>query len=154
MPADPESGDPAPDPVDAAPDRVDAGRDGAEARAVRQRALERGLDPARDDDPEFEAKVRRSFLDGRRLARMPARARKKGVILRFLLDEVLPDDHPIEEREVNARLATWNPDVAALRRYLVDAGLVDRDGMTYRRSAARPPKPRPATRDDPSRPEV
>jgi hypothetical protein len=150
MPADPESGAAAPDPVD-------AGRDSADARAARRRELERGLDPARDDDPEFEAKVRRSFLEGRRLVRMPARARKKGVILRFLLDELLPDDQPIEERELNARLATWNPDVAALRRYLVDAGLVDRDGMTYRRSAARPPKPRRAggaPRDDSPRPDV
>jgi hypothetical protein len=32
--------------------------------------------------------------------------------------------------------ALWHPDVAALRRYLVDAGLAERSGMTYRRSAA------------------
>jgi Uncharacterized protein conserved in bacteria (DUF2087) len=31
------------------------------------------------------------------------------------------------------RLALWNGDVAALRRYLVDTGLATRDGMTYLR---------------------
>jgi hypothetical protein len=34
------------------------------------------------------------------------------------------------------RQALWHLDVAALRRYLVDAGLAERSGMTYRRSTA------------------
>jgi hypothetical protein len=90
--------------------------------------------PADREDEAFEAKVLRSFVKGDRLTSIPARARKKAVILRFLLDRVFPDMEPVQERDVNMRLALWHPDVAALRRYLVDAHLVTRDGMTYRRA--------------------
>ena len=38
------------------------------------------------------------------------------------------------EREVNALLAVWHPDTAALRRYLVDEGLLSRDAGVYWRS--------------------
>jgi hypothetical protein len=98
-------------------------------------------DPATPDDPAFEAKVIRAFIRGDRLASIPARDRKKRVILRFLLDRVFPDLEPVDERDVNMRLALWHPDVASLRRYLVDAGLVTRVGMVYRRVA--PPTDRP-----------
>ncbi len=90
------------------------------------------LDP---DDPAFEAKVIRAFVRKDRLVSIPARERKKRVILRFLLEHVFPDLEPAEERDVNMRLALWYPDVPALRRYLVDAGLVTRAGMVYRRVA-------------------
>lgn len=86
------------------------------------------------DDPVFEAKVIRAFVRRDRLVSIPARDRKKLVILRFLLDVVFPDLEPVREPDVNMRLALWHPDVAALRRYLVDAGLVSRAGMTYRRA--------------------
>jgi len=85
------------------------------------------------DDPAFEARVLRSFVRDGRLVAIPARDRKRRVVLRHLVDVVFPDDEPVDERDVNMRLALWHPDVAALRRYLVDAGLVDRTGMTYRR---------------------
>ena len=86
------------------------------------------------EDPAYEEKVLRAFIRDGRLVRIPARERKKRVILRWLLDHVLPDDQPADERDVNMRLAIWNPDVAALRRYLVDSGMVIRDGMSYRRA--------------------
>jgi hypothetical protein len=38
------------------------------------------------------------------------------------------------EREVGERLAVYHEDVAALRRYLVDAGLMTRDRGEYRRA--------------------
>ena len=38
------------------------------------------------------------------------------------------------EREVNALLAVWHPDVAALRRYLVDEGLLTREAGVYWRT--------------------
>jgi hypothetical protein len=85
------------------------------------------------DDPAFEARVLRAFIKGDRLVSLPARARKKQVVLRFLVTRVLSDDEAVEEPELNRRLATWHPDFAALRRYLVEAGLVSRSGMSYRR---------------------
>jgi len=90
------------------------------------------------EDPAFEAKVLRAFIKADRLVSLPARERKKQVVLRYLLDRVLPDEIDVQESELNARLAAWHPDVAALRRYLVDAGLATRTGMTYRRSFPRP----------------
>lgn len=80
-----------------------------------------------------EAKVLRSFLVDGRLATIPARGHKRLVILRFLLERVFVEDRPYPEKEVNQRLALFHPDVAALRRYLVDEGLVDREARLYRR---------------------
>ena len=88
------------------------------------------------EDPAYEARVLRAFIRGDRLVSIPARDRKRQVILRFLVDRVFPDAEPLDERDLNMRLALWHPDVAALRRYLVDAGLAERSGMTYRRSVA------------------
>jgi hypothetical protein len=100
-------------------------------------ADEPAADVAADElapDPAYEARVLRAFVKDGRLVSLPARQKKKLVVLRYLLDRVLPDDAAVEERELNARLAAWHPDVAALRRYLVNAGLVDRAGMVYRRA--------------------
>lgn len=91
------------------------------------------------EDPIYAAKVLRAFIKSGRLVSLPARQRKKQVVLRFMLDAVLPDaTEALAEPELNARLAVWHPDVAALRRYLVDAGLASRTGMTYRRAVPPP----------------
>jgi hypothetical protein len=94
-----------------------------------------------DDD----AKVLRAFVKGHRLVSIPARQRKKAIVLRYLVDQVLPDATEVDEPEMNARLAAWHPDVAALRRYLVDTGLAGRTGMRYRRSPDLPPPARDAS---------
>ena len=86
------------------------------------------------DDPDFEARVLRAFIRDGRLVAIPARERKKRVVLRYLLDRVLPDAAEIGEPELNFRLALWHPDASALRRYVVDAGLVARDAMRYQRA--------------------
>ena len=103
-----------------------------------------GQPPDQLEDPAFEARVLRAFIRGDRLVALPARERKKQVVLRFLVDRVLPDDAEIDEPEMNRRLGTWHPDVAALRRYLVDAGYATRTGMTYRRARPSPPDDAPA----------
>jgi hypothetical protein len=51
-----------------------------------------------------------------------------------ILERCFPDDRDYEEKEVNMRLALLHPDVAALRRHLVDGGLMTRTGGIYRRS--------------------
>jgi hypothetical protein len=98
-----------------------------------------------------EEKVIRAFIRDGRLASIPAKPRKRELLLPYLLDTCLPEDREYEEREVNQRLALLHPDVSALRRYLVDGGLMTRDAGIYRRSAPmlsdRPrPDPWPATR--------
>jgi hypothetical protein len=82
----------------------------------------------------FDARVLRAFVVDGRLASIPARERKKLVVLRWLLERCFAEDRPYPEKEVNARLAEVHPDVAALRRYLVDVGLMTREGGVYRRA--------------------
>ncbi len=82
----------------------------------------------------FEARVLRAFIVDGTLRSIPARDRKKLVILRFLLGRCFPEDRDYPEREVNGLLAAWHPDVASLRRELVDKGLMTRAGGVYRRA--------------------
>ncbi len=90
------------------------------------------------DEPAFEAHVLRAFIRDRRLASIPAKERKKLVVYRYLLDQVLPDpDELVAERDLNMRLALWFPDVATIRRALVDLRLAERTEMVYRRSVPR-----------------
>ena len=83
-----------------------------------------------DTDPKVLAR----FLDeDGRLCSLPSRRAKLLVVLdhlaqRFELGVVYP------EAEVNARLAAFHPDVAALRRYLVDEHFLTRREGHYWRS--------------------
>ena len=90
------------------------------------------------DEPDFEAHVMRAFFRDGRLASIPARERKKLVVYRYLLDQVLPDpDEMVIERDLNMRLALWYPDVATIRRAFIDLRLAGRVGAVYRRSVPR-----------------
>jgi hypothetical protein len=84
-------------------------------------------------------KVVRAFLRDGRLVSIPAKPKKRDLLLPVILDRCFPEDRAYEEREVNMRLALLHPDVAALRRYLVDGGLMTRDAGVYCR--ARPMEP-------------
>ena len=84
-------------------------------------------------DEAFEAKTLRSFIRDGRLVSIPAREKRRLVVYRYLRDQVFAEDRDYEEREVNQRLALFHPDVATIRRGMVDAGLVTRSGGLYRR---------------------
>jgi hypothetical protein len=97
-----------------------------------------------------EEKVIRAFIRDGRLASIPAKPSKRELLLPYVVDTCFPEDREYEEREVNQRWALLHPDVAALRRYLVDGGLMTRDAGVYRRSAPmavdrRRPDPWPVT---------
>ena len=81
-----------------------------------------------------EVKTLRSFLVDGRLVSIPAQPKRRDVILRFLLERVFTEDREYPEKEVNQRLALFHPDVASLRRYLVDERYVRRDAGLYRRA--------------------
>jgi hypothetical protein len=85
------------------------------------------------EDPAFEARVIRSFIRDGRLTTIPARERRRQVIYRYLRDLIFTEDRAYPEREVNQRLALFHPDVATIRRGMVDAGLVTREAGEYRR---------------------
>ena len=82
-----------------------------------------------------DARILRSYLVDGRLETIPAQHRKRQVVLRFLLERVFVEDREYPEKEVNQRLALFNPDVAALRRYLVDDRYVTREAGMYRRAS-------------------
>ena len=98
------------------------------------------------DDPQApprrltdQEKVVRAFLRDGRLVSIPAKPSKRDLLLPVILDRCFPEDREYEEKEVNMRLALLHPDVAALRRYLVDGRWMTREAGIYRR--ARPMEP-------------
>ena len=87
-------------------------------------------------DPRAEpeaAKVIQTFFRDGRLVSIPARQGKRLIVLQELRERCFADDRDYPEKEVNMRLALLHPDVAALRRYLVDAQLMSRSNGIYRR---------------------
>lgn len=82
--------------------------------------------------PAYEAKVLRAFVIDGRLASIPAQLKKRQVILRFLARTDFRQGEALVEKEVNMRLALRHPDVAALRRYLVENRYMTREGGIYR----------------------
>ncbi len=109
-----------------------ADRFGAAARAAAAAA------PAREplsEDPAEAAVLASGGGDGR-LVSIPAQQTKRRVVLEHLV-RVFEVGVRYPEREVNALLAVWHPDTAALRRYLVDEGLLSREAGLYWRSGGR-----------------
>ncbi len=84
------------------------------------------------EDPAEDA-VLSAFVRGGRLTAIPAQRSKRLVVLDHLV-RVFEPGVRYPERQVNVLLAVWHPDVAALRRYLVDEGLLTREAGVYWRS--------------------
>jgi hypothetical protein len=87
------------------------------------------------DDPAEDA-VLSAFVRNGRLTSVPAQRSKRLVVLGHLV-RVFEPGVRYPEREVNALLAVWHPDVAALRRHLVDEALLTREAGVYWRSGGR-----------------
>jgi hypothetical protein len=104
-------------------------RFGAAARA----AAEAAPPPEPLSDDPAEDAVLSAFVRDGRLASIPAQRSKRLVVLEHLV-RVFEPGVRYPEREVNALLAVWHADVAALRRYLVDEGLLSRAAGVYWRS--------------------
>jgi hypothetical protein len=79
-------------------------------------------------------KVVRAFIRDDRLVSIPAKPKKRELLLQVILDRCFPEDRGYEEKEVNVLLALLHPDVAALRRHLVDARFMTREAGIYRRA--------------------
>ena len=102
-----------------------------------------GLDAA-------EAEVAQRYFRGSQLVEIPAAPAKRDAVLRILADEFDPGRY-YAEADVRRVLRRFHPDDAALRRYLVEAGLLQRDNRTrtYWRGGGPgpdggPPSPPPA----------
>jgi hypothetical protein len=93
-----------------------------------------------DEKPEDVRKVLKNFLnaDGS-LKQIPPQGNKLLIVLNFIVDAFAYDAN-YTEKEVNAILRRFHVDTAALRRYLVDNGLMAResDGTRYWRVLSLP----------------
>ena len=97
-------------------------------------------DPVSDPvDPAAKRVIDAFFRDGR-LVSIPARQGKRLFVLLELRERCFAEDRDYPEKEVNMRLALIHLDVAALRRYLIEAQLMSRSNGIYRR---RPEAPEP-----------
>jgi hypothetical protein len=83
-----------------------------------------------------EVRILQTFFSGDRLTQIPERRGKRLVILERLAMEFEPGVR-YSEREVNFMLQMFHADYAALRRYLVDEGLVTRADGVYWRTGGR-----------------
>jgi len=72
------------------------------------------------------------FKDGR-LEQIPRQRKKRLLLLDLLAQQFEPGVH-YAEREVNDVLRRFNPDTAALRRYLVDEEFMEREAGEYWRA--------------------
>ena len=92
-----------------------------------------GKRPQYEGKPDDVRKVLKAYLnaDGM-LKQIPTEKKKLLVILNFIVD-AFAFDATYTEKEVNTILRRFNPDTAALRRYLVDHSFMAResDGTKY-----------------------
>lgn len=95
-----------------------------------------------DVSPRKAAGIGRFLVDGR-ITQYPASLRERDDLLRWAAKRVLDRGETISESVLAGRLRVLADDTALLRRYLVDAGLVDRsrDGSAYSLSDARADAP-------------
>ncbi len=81
--------------------------------------------------PEQVDRVLRTFFAGDRMTAMPRAGAKRRIALEHIVQRFEPGRR-YTEPEVNAELRpVWPDDVAALRRYLIDAQLLERAAGEY-----------------------
>lgn len=102
------------------------------ATAARSDAPKRPLESFGTADPATTRVLRAFIVDGA-LTAIPTPGRKRLIVLEYLAAAFEPGVR-YSESQVNAVLRAWHADVAALRRYLVEEGLLSREHGEYWRS--------------------
>ncbi len=97
-------------------------------------AIDESLLDGRWSDEEVAVLGR--FFSGSRLVEIPANRSKRLLVLERLVQEFEPGLR-YDERDVNFTLQLFHPDYAALRRYMVDEGLLTRAEGVYWRTGGR-----------------
>lgn len=116
--------------------------DGLDRQALREVAQALPTDPPASEavtdgpwTPE-EVEILTRFFSGGRLQSVPSNLSKRRIVLERLAQEFEPGLR-YEEADVNFRLQLFFPDYAALRRYLVDEGMLARADGVYWRTGGR-----------------
>jgi hypothetical protein len=103
---------------------------GAAFRRAAREALERPRSDEHADLPDDERKVMDAFVRDGRLTSIPSSHAKRLVILDWLA-QLFEPGRRYSEQMVNLVLGQRHPDTAALRRYLVDEGFLERERGEY-----------------------
>lgn len=84
--------------------------------------------------PETRRGIERWVQDGR-IQQFPAKRSDRRELLGWVAARVVGENEIIDESAINERLGGFTDDVATLRRYLIDGGLLARDdfGRHYRK---------------------
>jgi len=90
------------------------------------------------DEPDQVRKVLRAFVTDGRLQSIPVASAKRLIVLDWLAQDFEPGQ-TYTEKMVNLILGKRYPDTAALRRYLVDNGFLNRAEGSYWRSGGTVP---------------
>ena len=61
------------------------------------------------------------------LSSIPVKPAKKIAVLKVIAKKITPDTK-YPEKELNAVIATYHPDTAAIRRHMIEYGILERDG--------------------------
>jgi hypothetical protein len=80
--------------------------------------------------------VLKTFFRAGRLTEIPMKEAKRRIVLERIALEFEPGRR-YEEQEVNVTVGAFFNDYAAIRRYLVDEGFLDRDHGVYWRAGGR-----------------
>ncbi len=79
---------------------------------------------------DARARALAPFVRGQQLVSIPVKQAKRLLVLDWLAQDFEPG-HRYSEASVNDLLRAHHPDTAALRRYLVDYGFLDRSAGEY-----------------------
>lgn len=79
---------------------------------------------------DYERKVLATFMEGGRIKGLPAKHKRRRVLLAWLADHFRPGER-YSEAQVNQILARYWDDYVTLRRYLVDEEFMQRDHGLY-----------------------
>jgi ArsR family transcriptional regulator len=87
----------------------------------------------------YREQVLEAFIRRGRLTQIPAQRKERQIVLEKLAEEFEPG-REYAEREVSRILVEFHDDVAALRRGLIEHGLMERTEGVYRRPVCTPDK--------------
>ena len=71
--------------------------------------------------------INQFFAPDGTLITIPVKPAKKIAVLKEIAKKISPDTK-YPEKELNALIATYHPDTAAIRRHMIEYGILERDG--------------------------
>jgi biotin operon repressor len=109
----------------------------SETKKVPLKGADAPVRESENEEERFRSKVLRDFFVGDRLKEIPARRKRRVIVLQHVVERFAPD-RTYSQREVNDLLRPVHEDVTTLRRELVDYGFLQRDRGIYQLTRGAP----------------